>query len=218
MRPISFVAFRPKPTGADTNVSTSDLRAYYDAHKAEFDRPGRAVAQRVVHPARRDCGRIAAARDKAAKLRAEIVGGAKFEDVAKRESARHGLWHAGRRPRQGDQGALRPGIREGRRAALKPGELSQPVLTQFGYHIIRLDSRSGDTLGLHHILVRIAAKRFVRGEGGPQGGRAREARRPARDQPAKFDEAAKSLGLTPFTVQVIRGRARDATARATSRA
>ena len=39
--------------------------------------------------------------------------------------------------------------------ALKPGEISQPVLTQFGYHLIRLDSRNGDTLALHHILLRI---------------------------------------------------------------
>ena len=38
---------------------------------------------------------------------------------------------------------------------LKPGEISQPVLTPFGYHLIRLDSRSGDTTALHHLLLRI---------------------------------------------------------------
>jgi peptidyl-prolyl cis-trans isomerase D len=40
--------------------------------------------------------------------------------------------------------------------ALSAGEISQPVLTQFGYHLIKLDSRKGDTLALHHILLRIA--------------------------------------------------------------
>src|SRR6185436_11204066 len=39
--------------------------------------------------------------------------------------------------------------------ALKVGDLSQPVLTPFGYRIIRVDERKGDTLSLKHILVRI---------------------------------------------------------------
>src|SRR5918911_555491 len=39
--------------------------------------------------------------------------------------------------------------------ALQPGELSQPVLTPYGYHIIRVDERKGDTLAAHHILLRI---------------------------------------------------------------
>src|SRR5207248_2073691 len=47
---ISFVAFRPQPSGADTNVADSDVRAYYDAHKAEFDRPGRAVLSVLYIP------------------------------------------------------------------------------------------------------------------------------------------------------------------------
>src|SRR5262249_3433581 len=70
------------------------------------------------------------------------------------------------------------------------------------YHIIRLDSRSGDTLALHHILVRIA----------PSDSSAAQVDRKAdelsklvagSDQPAKFDEAAKSMGITPFTVQAF---------------
>ena len=36
---------------------------------------------------------------------------------------------------------------------LAPGQLSEPVLTQFGYHVIRVDARQGDTLALRHILV-----------------------------------------------------------------
>ena len=88
--------------------------------------------------------------------------------------------------------------------ALKPGELSQPVLTQFGYHLIRVDARSGDTLSLRHILLRLE----------PSDSSAakvdREADQLARiaassDQPAKFDEAARTLKLVPFTVAVSEG-------------
>ncbi|OGU02877.1 MAG: hypothetical protein A2W29_05870 [Gemmatimonadetes bacterium RBG_16_66_8] len=39
--------------------------------------------------------------------------------------------------------------------ALRPGQLSQPVLSPFGYHIIRLESRSGSQYRARHVLIRI---------------------------------------------------------------
>jgi peptidyl-prolyl cis-trans isomerase D len=78
--------------------------------------------------------------------------------------------------------------------ALRPGELSQPVLSPFGYHLIRVDERKGDTLDLRHILVRIgqsdsSATRTDR--------RADELSRLAggATEPARFDSAARRLGL-----------------------
>ena len=83
---VAFVAFKPQPTAADSNVADSDLRKFYDAHKAEFDRPAHASLS-VMHIARvTTAADSAAVRDHIARLRAEIAGGAKFEDVAKRES------------------------------------------------------------------------------------------------------------------------------------
>jgi peptidyl-prolyl cis-trans isomerase D len=195
---INFVAFRPNPTGADTIISSSDLHAYYDAHKAEFDRPGHAVLSVLYIPRTVTAADSAAARDKAAKLRAEIAGGAKFEDVAKRESSDSISAMQGGDLGKGPKGRFVPDFEKAANS-LKPGELSQPVLTQFGYHIIKLDSRSGDTLALHHILVRIA----------PSDSNAAQVDRKAdalaklvggSDQAAKFDEAAKSMGITPFKV------------------
>jgi peptidyl-prolyl cis-trans isomerase D len=88
--------------------------------------------------------------------------------------------------------------------ALKPGEISQPVLTQFGYHIIRVDSRKGDTLTLHHILLRIgqsdsAAARTDR--------RADSLARIAAnaDQAAKFDSAARALRIPVLKAEAIEG-------------
>jgi parvulin-like peptidyl-prolyl isomerase len=145
----------------------------------------------------------AAVRARLEALRAEIVGGAKFEDVAKRESADTLSGSNGGDLGKGGKGRFVPEF-ERAMQALKPGEISGPVLTQFGYHLIRLDSRSGDTTQAHHILLRIQPS------DSSQAKMDREADQLARiaagsDQPAKFDEAAKTLKITPFKITVTEG-------------
>jgi peptidyl-prolyl cis-trans isomerase D len=200
---VSFVVIRPTPTAADSNVSDADLRKFYDAHKSEFDRPGHGTVSVVYIPRVVSAADSAATRARITGLRNEIVGGAKFEDVAKRESADSASATNGGDLGKGARGRF---VAEFEKAidGLKPGELSAPVLTPFGYHLIRLDSRNGDTVATHHILLRIQ----------PSDSSAakvdREADQLAKlaagsDQPSKFDEAAKTLGLTPFKVDVNEG-------------
>ncbi len=198
---VSFVAFRPQPALADSNVADSDLRKYYDAHKPDFDRPGHASLS-VLHIARiTTAADTAAVRDRINKLRAEIMGGAKFEDVAKRESNDSASAAAGGELGKGGKGRFVPDF-EKAAYALKAGEVSQPVLTPFGYHLIKIDSRTGDTLALRHLLLRIQPSDSSTAKVD------READQLAKmvsgaDQPRKFDDAAKTLGLTPFRVQVL---------------
>jgi len=78
---------------------------------------------------------------------------------------------------------------------LKVGEISQPVLTQFGYHLIKLDEKKGDTLTLHHILLPITQ---TDAEASATDRRADDLAKIAAssDKPEVLDEAAKKLGLT----------------------
>jgi parvulin-like peptidyl-prolyl isomerase len=200
---VSFVVFRPQPTAADSNISEADLRKYYDAHKSEFERAGRATVSVLAIPRVISAQDSAAVRTRLEALRAEILGGAKFEDVAKRESADTISGANGGDLGKGLKGRFVPEF-EKAMDALKPGEISGPVLTQFGYHLIRLDSRFGDTTAAHHILLRIQPT------DSSQARMDREADQLARiaagsDQPAKFDEAAKTLKLTPFKLTVTEG-------------
>jgi peptidyl-prolyl cis-trans isomerase D len=200
----SFVVFRPAPAAADSAVSDSELRQYYDRHQKEFDRPARAVLSVLHIPRRVTAADSAAVRARIGQLRAEIAGGAKFEDVARRESADSASAQSGGELTGVVRGMLVPEF-ERVAFALAPGQMSEPVQTQFGWHLIRQESRKGDTLTLRHILLRIQ----------PSDSSAAQVDRQAdqlanlaggSDQPAKLDAAARQLGLTPFTVVAQEGQ------------
>ncbi|MDQ6688911.1 MAG: SurA N-terminal domain-containing protein, partial [Gemmatimonadota bacterium] len=152
---VSFVAFGPDriPDSA-VRVSDDEIRAYYDTHKKLFERAGRATVSVIIIPRMVTAADTAATRARALALRSRILGGEKFEDIARVESADSASAVSGGALGAGPKGRFVAPF-EAAAAALKPGEISQPVLTQFGYHIIKLDSRKADTLTLHHILLRI---------------------------------------------------------------
>ncbi|MEO8334241.1 MAG: peptidylprolyl isomerase [bacterium] len=202
---ISFVAFRPQPPKGEVKVDDSDLKAYYDAHKSEFDRPGRAILS-VLHIARViTAADSAAVRNKLVGLRNEIMGGAKFEDVAKRESVDSISASQGGDLGKGVKGRFVPDFEKAANV-LAVGEVSQPVLTPFGYHLIKMDSKKGDTLGLRHILLHIEPTDSSTAKVDREADELSKLVAGA-DQPHKFDDAAKALSLTPFRVEANENQA-----------
>ncbi len=198
---ISFVAFRPTATGADTTIADSDLRKFYDAHTAEFDRPGRSVVSVLYIPRVVTAADSAAVRAKISALRDEILKGAKFEDVAKRESTDSISAAQGGDLGKGVKGRFVAEF-ENVAWALAPGAVSEPVQTQFGYHIIKVDSRKGDTLSVRHILLPVSPSDSSTAKVDREADQLAKLVAGTTDQPQKFDEAAKSLGLTPFKIDV----------------
>ncbi|HEV2017291.1 MAG TPA: peptidylprolyl isomerase, partial [Gemmatimonadaceae bacterium] len=201
---VSFVGFGPDriPDSA-VRVSDDEIRAYYDTRKKIFERPGTAKVSIIIIPRAVTAADSSAVRARALALRARILAGEKFEDVARAESADSVSAAKGGALGSGAKGRFVAPF-ETAAYALKQGEISQPVLTQFGYHIIKLDLRKGDTLTLHHILLRIgqsdsAAARTDR--------RADSLARMAAnaDQPAKFDSAARALKIPILRAQSIEG-------------
>lgn len=203
---VSYVRLDPE-TIADSAVSVSDaeVRTYYDRNKEIFEQPGRAVVSVVTIPRLVTAADSAAVRARAGALRDEIVrGGSKFEDVARRESADSVSAAEG--------GSLGKGGRnrfvdtfEKAAYALKVGEVSQPVASPFGLHLIRVDERKGDTLDVRHILLKFAQS----DSSALRSDRLADtlAQLAAEQtQPEKFDSAAKRLNLTKETLTAIEGQ------------
>jgi len=91
-------------------------------------------------------------RDALATL-ADIRAGAKFEELARKRSQ-----DTKTRRRGGDLGYFAKGRMvpefEAAAFALKPGEVSEPVKSKFGWHLIQLVDRKGDEVRARHILFK----------------------------------------------------------------
>ncbi len=202
---VTHVALLPdRIPDAQVQVTDDEINAYVDAHRKELERPGRAVLSIVRIPRVITAADTAAARDRAAALRAEILGGARFEDIARAESSDTVSGSQGGSLGRGPRGRFVPEF-ENAAFALRAGELSQPVRTQFGFHLIKVDERKGDTLALRHILIPIEQREEARREAGR---RADELARIAANKkiPSLLDSAAKQLGLRIERAVAIEGR------------
>ena len=127
--------------------SDADLKAAYEARKSEFEQAKarhiliRFTGSRV--PLRKDQKELteAEALAKATELRARIVKGEDFAAIAKTDSDDTGSGPAG-----GDLGQVTRGrtVPEFEQAifSLPLNQVSEPLKTQFGYHLIQVQERS----------------------------------------------------------------------------
>ena len=153
---VSFVSFDPGTiTDSSVTIPAADVRRFYDDNKARFERRGRAVLSVLVVPRTITEADSESTRRQALTLRDEIAQGAKFEDVAARESDDPNTATAGGVLGTAARGQLDPEL-EKAAFAMKLGEVSPPLRTQAGYHLIKVDARTGDSVTVRHILLKIA--------------------------------------------------------------
>jgi len=198
---VSFISLRTSSlTDTAVTVTDAEIQKFYDRSKKLFVRPGRSVLSLLTIPRMVTAEDSAATKARIDRLRAEIVGGAKFEEVARRESVDSGsAVEGGNLGKGGNKGRFVKPFEEAL-DALKPGELSQPVQTVFGWHLIKLDSRKGDTVEARHIQLRVAQTDSSASRTDKRADSLASIAGSLIDQPQRFDSAAKALGLSPASV------------------
>ncbi|HEX5227487.1 MAG TPA: peptidylprolyl isomerase [Bryobacteraceae bacterium] len=140
-----------KRIGDDTHFTDLDLRSYYDSHKGEFEEAKgshilirfKGAAGAPAKPGEKELT-DAEALAKVQDLRKQILAGADFATLAKANSE-----DPGSAVRGGELGTFRHGqmVAPFDQAAftVPVGQVSEPVKTQFGYHLIKIESRTSKT-------------------------------------------------------------------------
>jgi peptidyl-prolyl cis-trans isomerase D len=192
---VSFVAIPATPATADsTPVTEAEARAFYRRYPDRWEREGRAVISMVTIDRLPSAADTAATRTRLLALREEITSGrTSFEEMARRESADTISGPQGGDLGRGGRGRFVP---EFERAAyeLRVGQVSQPVLTSFGWHLIKPRERKGDTIALNHILLRVTQEDSAATLTDRRADRLSEIAGGATD-PSRLDSAAAELGL-----------------------
>ncbi len=121
-------------------VSDQEVKAYYEKHKKEFVQPEAIHARHILIPVAQNASpkEVKAALKKAEMIRKRALNGESFAKLAKEYSADPGTKDKG-----GDLGFFTKGqmIEDFEKAAfaLKPGQISKPIRTAFGFHIIKVE-------------------------------------------------------------------------------
>jgi peptidyl-prolyl cis-trans isomerase D len=149
-----FIRLDPQLLVPEDQVTVSDreIAAYYNEHREQFERPARAEIRVVALDKTPTAADTVAAAERARELRQEILDDGDFAEVAARESADRGSAARG-----GELGTMRRGqtVPDFEEAAWAAGigQVTEPVRTDFGYHIIRVDRRTADEADVAHILI-----------------------------------------------------------------
>lgn len=157
---VTFVSVSPDDRVSDDRVTVTDeeIERYYRENPEQFEVPARAQVLYAYIDKSPTVADSAEALAYAEGIRQEILGGADFAEVATRESIDEGSALQGGSLGQFGRGMMVPRF-DSLAFVLPVGEISAPLETDFGYHIVEVLSRDEDTevVEARHILLPIAA-------------------------------------------------------------
>jgi peptidyl-prolyl cis-trans isomerase D len=190
-----LTAIVPRNAVPDSAVRVTDaeVAAYYKAHQKEFERPQTAYLSFVALPRIISAADTAAVRARADSARQEILGGAPFGEVARRESADSATATKGGELGEWTRGSMDPAF-DSAAFALPLRTVSRPVLSQFGFHLIEITSRTGKKAKGRHILfpIEVTGAHLEQLEAQADS---LEQLGAERNDPAALDTAARALNL-----------------------
>ncbi len=143
-RKLQYVSFDASNLpGGKPQVSDADLQSYYTAHQAQYTVKEQVKVRHILIavPASADAKTDASGKAKAEDLLKQIKAGGNFADLASKNSD-----DPGSKTQGGELGFLDRGrtVPEFDKTAfsLAPGQTSDVIKTQFGYHILQVEAKN----------------------------------------------------------------------------
>ncbi len=136
---LEFVELKLEDLAPGVTVSDQELQQYYATHKADFTIEEQRNASHILVQLKADAtsAEDAAAKQKAAELRKLVLDGKPFAEVAKAQSDDIGSRAEGGATGLFGRGVMAPEFEQAV-FSMQVDDLSEPIKTSFGYHIIRL--------------------------------------------------------------------------------
>ena len=123
----------------DVTASDEEAKKFYDEHPDQFTQPERVHVRHVL------ISDDVTSADAIAKIQADLKAGVSFDEVAKSRSLCPSAAQGGDLG-EVSKGQMVPEFEAAAFALKNPGDLSDPVKTRFGWHIIRLEGRTPSSL------------------------------------------------------------------------
>ncbi|MBO4318083.1 MAG: SurA N-terminal domain-containing protein [Mailhella sp.] len=141
---IEYIALDPEAMGDENAVTEEQLKNAYAARQGAFTVPERMRARHllIMVPENADAQTAAKALERIQALRARIVAGESFESVAA-EAGEDGTAKDGGELGWFTKRQMVPAFADAA-FALNPGDLSEPVLSPFGYHLILAEEKEAE--------------------------------------------------------------------------
>ena len=192
---VAVTAIIPRNAVPDSAVKLTDeeVTAYYRSHQDDFKRSRTAFLSFVALPRLTNASDTAFAKARADSAKAAILAGEPFADVARRESSDSVSAAAGGDLGEWTKGSMDPAF-DSAAFAMPLKKVSQPVLSQFGFHIIELTSRKGNKAKGRHILIPIEVAGEHRDHLDAEAD-SLERLAAEREDPAALDTVSKALSL-----------------------
>ena len=190
---LRFVVLSRDALAAEVEVPPGTLEEFYETRKAGLSVPEQ---RRLRHILIADEEGEDAARVEAEALRARILAGEAFEDIAREASDDPGSAGSGGDLGFSGRGVWVPPFEEAA-FSLPVGELSEPVRSEFGFHLIRVeDVRESRTPTFEEAAADLEQE--YRGEQAEQlyFEQVERLANLAFEQPDNLDDAAEDLGLS----------------------
>jgi peptidyl-prolyl cis-trans isomerase D len=142
-RKIQYVSFDASNLpGGKPQVSDADIQAYYNQHQSQFQVKEQVKVRHILIsvPTGADSKTDAAAKAKAEDLLKQIKSGANFAELASKNSDDPGSKSQGGELGWLDRGRTVPEF-DKVAFSLAPGQTSDVIKTQFGYHILQVEDK-----------------------------------------------------------------------------
>jgi peptidyl-prolyl cis-trans isomerase D len=195
---VEYVELSLDELASAVRVEEEDLRQRYESLKSSYTTPEQRRARHILLslPEDADAAATEAALIRARELRGRLLAGESFEELARAHSQDPGSAAQG-----GDLGAFGRGTMVGPFEdavfAMQVGEVSEPVRSPFGVHVIRLDAVQPAEVrplaSVRETLVRELQRERAEPVYFEQGERLANL---AFEHPDSLDPAARELGLT----------------------